>query len=939
MSAASWILAAETGDWTGRAEGVGLSETKVLDQFQLPIGHWFDQMVDWMDVNAEWFLDAIKWPFEFLLENFVNDFLLSIPWYQVVIFTVILGSLIRTPKIGIMAGAGLMMCGLLGAMYWVETMRTIGMVLVAVGLCALIGIPLGVVCARVDSVWNVTRPILDAMQTVHTFVYMVPFVFFFSIGVVPATMVTMIYALPPLVRMVNLGIRHVPEDVVEASRAYGATELRVLTDVQLPLAKPSIMAGLNQTLMLAIAMVGIAAIMGASGLGLLVFRAVQNLDVGLGISSGLALWTVAVVLDRLSQPEEGGGDNLLTRIRFAMANLRDPEELLKKIEAAETDDQKAAKVVHVEHEVVAGARERLGMTIVGLAGAGAVLSTLMTWGSGAGLFSSHSRAVDIDLAGQSFNGYQASGGSWSGIVVLFMGFFSVMAAGSCLTWTGGIGRLRGLGGLAAAAVGVFAAVFAYPILGQFDGYTTLSNLEGHEVQAVWAVAIEVLTIPAILGLVLGLARVAVPLRWRTVGIWAFTAGILGHFFESPLGVDALVVAILVVAIVAVAVGLLGRTNLLDVTRGTWNDLAAGGVIAVVGVTAAPVTSLLGVKDVVALAAGAVIYRLIERRSDQRSSLVVAVVGAVFLRWLVIGSVGSGDSALLLDTQILGTVVIGLLVASTVRSGSRWFGADIMVITSVCMLISSLTYWVASPHIDVEGYSHGGGAMVAIVASAVMLVGALLALQTAPFSAFRPLERVVAWGRMGVGILAVVLVVIGGFSAWTYDERVGTELPPELVEEMERLRAEAKENPALAATNTSKVTSLRNKFRRQAKVITDGYSDQGAGLSRLAIAVAAIGALLTIPSSGLAGLDENRRWRWSAAVAAAGGGLALIGIVWVASLARVSDLNVVTGAGAFLTMFAGAILAVTSKKILLEFRRNKTYDAVEAAAVSVEAAAV
>jgi hypothetical protein len=97
-------------------------------------------------------------------------------------------------------------------------------------------------------------------------------------------------------------------------------------------------------------------------------------------------------------------------------------------------------------------------------------------------------------------------------------------------------------------------------------------------------------------------------------------------------------------------------------------------------------------------------------------------------------------------------------------------------------------------------------------------------------------------------------------------------------------------------------------------------------------VAAIGALLTIPSSGLVGLDENRRWRWSAAVAAAGGGLALIGIVWIASLARVSDLNVVTGAGAFLTMFAGAILAVTSKKILLEFRRNKTYDDVEVAAV-------
>ena len=930
MSAAAWIVAAETGDWTGRAEGVGLSDTKVLDQFQLPIGHWFDQMVDWMDVNAEWFLNAVKWPFEFLLENLVNDFLLTIPWYQVVIFTVILGSLVRTPKIGFMAGAGLMMCGLLGSMYWVETMRTVGMVLVAVGLCALIGIPLGVFCARVDSAWNVTRPVLDAMQTVHTFVYMVPFVFFFSIGVVPATMVTMIYALPPLVRMVNLGIRHVPEDVVEASRAYGATELRVLTDVQLPLAKPSIMAGLNQTLMLAIAMVGIAAIMGASGLGLLVFRAVQNLDVGLGISSGLALWTVAVVLDRLSQPEEGGEGNLLARIRDAMANRRDPEELLRKVEAAETDDQKAAKVVHVEHEVVAGGRERLGMAVVGLGGVVAVLSTLMTWGTGAGLFSSHSRAADIDLAGQSFNGYQASGGSWSGMIVLFVGFFSVMAAASCLTWTGGIGRLRGPAGLAAAAVGAFAAVFAFPILGQFDGYTTLANLEGHEAQAVWAVAIEVLAIPAIVGLVLGLARVSVPVHWRTVGVWAFTVGILGHFFESPLGTDGELLAVAAAVLAGLAVAAFGRTSMMDTTRETWNTLVAGAAVAVLGMVVAPVTSLLDVKDVVALASAAVAYRLLGRRSDQRTSLIGAVVVGVAVRWLVIGSIGSGDSAILMDTQILATVLIGLVVAATVRSGSRWFGADIMVITSACILLASLTYQVASPHADVEGYVNGSGAMVAIVASALMLAGALLALQTAPYSAFRPLERVVAWGRIGTGVLVVVLTVVGGFSAWTYDERVASELPPEIVEEMERLREEAKENPALAATNTSKVTSLRNKFRRSAKTITDGFSDQGAGLSKLAIGVAAIGALLTLPASGLLGLDENRRWRWSAAVAAAGGGLALIGVVWVASLARVSDLNVVTGAGTFLTMFAGAILMVTSKKILLEFRRNNTYDDVEVA---------
>jgi len=929
VSFTTWILAAETGDWTGRADNIGLSDTSVLDQFQLPVGYWFDQMVDWLDLNAEWFLNGVKWPFDFLLNNIVNDFLLVIPWYLVVIFTVVLGSLVRTPKVGIMSGAGLVMCGLLGSMYWLETMRTIGMVLVAVGLCALIGIPLGVICARVDSAWNVIRPILDAMQTVHTFVYMVPFVFFFSIGVVPATMVTMIYALPPLVRMVNLGIRHVPEDVVEASRAYGATELRVLTDVQLPLAKPSIMAGLNQTLMLAIAMVGIAAIMGASGLGLLVFRAVQNLDVGLGISSGLALWTVAVVLDRLSQPEEGGA-NLLTRVREAMSQRRDPEELLAKIEAAETADLKASKAVHVEHEVASTGRERLGMAIVGLGGVVAVVSTLMTWGSDAGLLSSHSRAVDINLIGQSFNGYQASGGSWAGIVVLFMGFFAIVAAGSCLFWTGGIGRVRGPGGLVAAAVGAFAALFAFPIFAQFDGFVTLANLAGADAQSVWAVAIESIAIPAVLALVLGLAKTSVPVHWRTAGAWALTASILGYLFETPVGLAAEILAIAVAVIAAGAIVALDRSNLLDATRNTWNDLGAGLTVALVGLIVSPVTSLLDVRGVIAMAVAAVVYVLLSQRLDQKTSLTTGFLAGVIMRWLILGSIGGGDSAIFLDTQVLSALAIGVVVAVSIRSGSRWFGADAMVIASSCMLVASVTYWVVSPHMDVEAHSRGPGVLVAILASAVMLVGSLLALQTAPYSAFRPLDRIVGWGRMVTGVFVVVLVIVGGYSGWTFDERGGAELPPEILEQMDVLRAEAEVNPALAATNTSKVTSLRNKFRKNAKVTTDGYSDEGGGLSRLAIVVSVIGAALTVPASGLLGLDEQRKWRWSAAVAGAGGGLALIGIIWIASLARVSDLNVVTGAGAFLTMFAGAVLAVTSKSILTEFRRNKTYDDVEVA---------
>jgi glycine betaine/proline transport system permease protein len=931
----SGILAAAAGMSSGfsDAEGVGISETAVLDQWQLPIGYWFDQMVDWADGNAQWFLDAVKWPFSFLLDNFVNDFLLTTPWYQVVLFTVIFGSLVRTPKIGITAGLGLMMCGLLGVTYWLETMRTIGMVLVSVGLCTLIGIPLGIVCARVDSFWNVTRPFLDAMQTVHSFVYMVPFVFFFSIGPVPATMVTMIYALPPLVRLTNLGIRQVPEDVVEASRAYGASELRVLTDVQLPLAKPAIMAGLNQTLMLAIAMVGIAAIMGASGLGLLVFRAVQNLDVGLGISSGLALWTVAVVLDRLSQPEGAATGSLLTRIRDAIANRSDPEAVLKAVEGAESEEQKAAKVVHVEHDVVATGRERTGMAVVGLGGFLAVIAVAMTWGSDAGLLSSHARDVDVEMLGQSFNGYQASGGSWAGMVVLAMGFFSLLAAVSCVFWTGGIGRLRGPAGLAALLTGLFGAVFLYPILGQFEGYATLANLEGHVAQAIWSVAIEVVAIPALLGVILGLAGIALPVSWRMVGVWAATAGLLGHLFEGPVGMAGEILAIAVIAVAAAVLAILNRTSLLDAGPKTWNNLVTGLVVAVLAMAVAPLSTVMDVKDIVALAAAGVVYRLLgSSGADQRTTLIGSIMSGLALRWLVIGSIGSGDSALFLDIQMLATLGTILLVMVAARSGSRWFSADTMVITSTCMLVASLVYLVASPHKDVTAYTRGPGVVLAILASVVMLGGALLALQTAPYSAYRPLNRLIGWGRMATGIFALVLVLIGSISGWTFDERGASELPPEISEELDRLRDETNEFPAMAAANAGIANSLRNKYRMNAKTITDGLSEDGAGLSRIAILVAAIGLLVTVPASGLLGLDDDKRWRWSAVVAAVGGGLSLIGIIWIASLARVSDLNVVTGAGAFLTMFAGAVLAMTSKKILTEYRRNKTYDAIETVSV-------
>ena len=409
-----------------QAESVSVFDSEILDQWEIPFGEWVDQMIDWIDANLSWLLDAIRWPFAFLLENFVDDILSSVPWIWVVLATVIIGSLVRSPKIGISAGFALAICGLLGMEYWLETVRTIGMVMVAVLLCAVIGIPLGIACGRMDSVWNMVRPILDAMQVVHAFVYMLPVVFFWGIGVVPGTMVTMVFALPPLIRLTNLGIRQVPEEVVEASRAFGASELRVLTHVQLPLARPALMTGLNQTLLMSIAMIGIAAIMGAGGLGRLVYRAVQNFDIAASASSGLALFLVAVVMDRLSQPEETDTGSLFSRIKNAWAHRLDPEALLPDSEAA--DETKSEETKVEDNEAPANPSERTGMGLVGIGGLAAVISVFMTWGNDAGLLSGHSRFSDLDLAGQSFDGLAASGGSLVGYAVLGFGALTLLMA-------------------------------------------------------------------------------------------------------------------------------------------------------------------------------------------------------------------------------------------------------------------------------------------------------------------------------------------------------------------------------------------------------------------------------------------------------------------------------------------------------------------------------
>ena len=475
-------------------------QNTVLDLWNITVGDWVEQTVFWVDNNLRKTLEVIEWPFATLLRLIVDDWLLGMSWLTVCIAVFALGWAVRGFQVGALSFIGLTICALLGEDFWRETALTIGFIGVAVLLCVIVGIPVGVLCGRVDGAWKVVRPVMDAMQVIHSFVYMLPFIFFFGVGFVSATMVTMTFALPPLIRLTNLGIRQVPEDVVEASRAYGAPEWRVLLDVQIPLARPAIMTGLNQTLLLAISMLGVAAIMGAGGLGRLLFQAIANLDVALAGSAGLAFFLVAVVLDRLSQTD-ADSSNLFSRIAKAWANRRTPEKLLEEAQAAA--DEKVFKLAEEpetpeESFVPASGKERASIVVTGLGALIMLVSLLLPWTTDAGLVSAYARATDVDLRtencpGQwietaaldplsgaevgestctrdiewisnSYNGVAASGGSWHGIflavaaaVVLWSALATLWRPGAGSGWFSAHGAaVFSIGGLVASFVFLLA---------------------------------------------------------------------------------------------------------------------------------------------------------------------------------------------------------------------------------------------------------------------------------------------------------------------------------------------------------------------------------------------------------------------------------------------------------------------------------------------------
>ncbi|PYF84578.1 MULTISPECIES: glycine betaine/L-proline ABC transporter permease ProW [Marinomonas] len=285
------------------ASGTPVEQTdfSLLHPFQevwIPLDSWIETGVDWVVTNFRPFFTAVKAPVDATLTAIDSTFNAAPPLLVIVLFGLIAWQL-SGRRLAIGSVVGLITLGAIGA--WQESMTTLALVVTSVLFCIVLGIPTGIAMARSDRAAKVIRPILDIMQTTPAFVYLVPIVMLFGIGNVPGVIVTIIFAVAPVIRLTNLGIRQVPSDLIEAANSFGADNKQMLFKVQLPLAMPTIMAGVNQTLMLGLSMVVIASMISVGGLGLMVLRGIGRLDIGLATIGGIGIVILAVILDRMTQ--------------------------------------------------------------------------------------------------------------------------------------------------------------------------------------------------------------------------------------------------------------------------------------------------------------------------------------------------------------------------------------------------------------------------------------------------------------------------------------------------------------------------------------------------------------------------------------------------------------------------------------------------------------
>ncbi|WP_019155046.1 ABC transporter permease [Robertmurraya massiliosenegalensis] len=265
---------------------------------KIPLGDWVDTFVDFLQVQLEPLFDLIRDGIGGFVE-FIVWILSSIPAAILIILFTALMLWVSKWTNAVFTAVGLLLIYNLG--YWDGTIDTLALVLTSVVISIIIGVPIGIWISQNNTARNIVTPILDFMQTMPAFVYLIPAILFFGIGMVPGIIASVIFAMPPTIRLTNLGIRQVPEDLIEAANAFGSTTKQKLLKVQLPLATPTIMAGVNQSVMLSLSMVVIASLVGAPGLGADVYRAVTQIKVGIGFEAGLAIVILAIVLDRISQ--------------------------------------------------------------------------------------------------------------------------------------------------------------------------------------------------------------------------------------------------------------------------------------------------------------------------------------------------------------------------------------------------------------------------------------------------------------------------------------------------------------------------------------------------------------------------------------------------------------------------------------------------------------
>jgi glycine betaine/proline transport system permease protein len=264
----------------------------------IPLDIWVSQFIDWLVEGYRGFFQILKWPVEVTLSGF-EGVLQAIHPFIIIAIVALIAWRVANIKLAIFSVISLVFIGLLGL--WPETMVTLAMVFSSVFFCIIAGIPLGIWAGRNDRFEASIRPVLDAMQTTPPFVYLVPIVMLFSVGNVAGVLATIIFALPPIIRLTSLGLRQVHPELIEAALAFGATNGQVLRKVQIPLALPTIMAGLNQTIMMALSMVVIAALIGAGGLGAPVILGLNTLDIGRAVIGGLSIVLMAIILDRITQ--------------------------------------------------------------------------------------------------------------------------------------------------------------------------------------------------------------------------------------------------------------------------------------------------------------------------------------------------------------------------------------------------------------------------------------------------------------------------------------------------------------------------------------------------------------------------------------------------------------------------------------------------------------